>query len=854
MFNSRILPTLLAAGFAFLALHSQACAQVNLALGKTAVVSSTQAGTASNVLDGSLTTRWGSLYTDNEWIYVDLGSSVPVAQVTLRWQSAYGSSYIIQTSTNGTTWDDRATLTAQNGGTDDIFFPTASARYVKMQGLTRGTGWGYSLYEFEIYAPVAAADITGPTSFTGVVGIPLSVQIIATNASSYSATFLPAGLSVNTATGLISGTPTAVSQGLATLSAIGPSGSDSLSCTYTITNGAPVITGPSSITGTVGIAFSAQITATNNPTSYAISGSIPPGLSLNHTTGLISGVPTGSGSGTLIISASNVTGGGTATIPFTISPPLAGNLALNKMVSASSFQAGNETVKGNDGSGTTRWAAGTGSFPQTWTVDLGASYNLTHIDIDWLNPTSRAYKYKLEGSADGSNFNVLLKDNTGNTTIGNTVDNVTGSARHVRVTVTGSTTGGFASFFECRVYGTSGPSIRIVNADAKVQSRKRGVGMNALSADDFQALAPGVSWYYNWGNNPGSYVPPAGTAMTFYPMVWGNGAGDLNGAATYLASANPKPPVILGINEPNLRGQAFITPQATANSYAQIQNLGNQYNIPVIAPNMAIGSGAADSIVANDPYLGNNYTYTYMEPFLNAFLFYANQLNAPVPAVSFHSYGNLGELKYFVGQMASVYGRPVWVTEFSFWNAANATEARDYLIQAADFLERSPDVAGYAWFKERSTENTANISLLVPGQSGVLTPLGQNYVALPPHASDLYYRLPGRLPAENYVVTNGGDLRATTDTGGTFDLTLSGTSSADYNVQVDSARNYTVQFRVVGAGTIVLSKGGTTLATVTTTATGWQTVSASIPLAAGAQTLRITRTGSVSAVNWIEFQ
>src|ERR1700690_4577112 len=59
---------------------------------------------------------------------------------------------------------------------------------------------------------------------------------------------------------------------------------------------------------------------------------------------------------------------------------------------------------------------------------------------------------------------------------------------------------------------------QIVNCDAPVQSRKRGLGVNSLSDLDFRALAPGVSWYYNWGATP--LAKPADVAMDFLPMAW----------------------------------------------------------------------------------------------------------------------------------------------------------------------------------------------------------------------------------------------------------------------------------------------------------------------------------------------
>jgi hypothetical protein len=940
-FRSSFLSTVLMAGFALLCLGSPGIAQTNLALGKTATASSTQAGAPNNVTDANMTSRWGSNYNNTEWIYIDLGSSQTVNKVTLQWQSSYGTAYKIETSPDSSVWTEQASLTGQNGGQDDIIFSSVSARYVRMLGVTRKGSYGYSLYEFEIYntgGPVPV--ITSATTQTGTAGTALTYQIAATNSpTSFAATGLPAGLTVNPSTGLISGTPAAAGTPTATITATNANGPGSASLTFNIATAmaVPVITSSTTASGTAGTPFTYQISATNNPTSYGATG-LPAGLSLNPSTGLISGTPTTAGTPpTATITATNAGGTGAGSLDFTIAPapvapsitspaaasgvvgapfayqiaatnnptsygatglpaglslnPSTGlisgtptaaattsatltasnsggpgtapldltftavadvNLALNLPASASSFQTGNEVAKGNDGSTATRWCALAGTFPQWWQVDLGANKILTKMDIAWYLSATRSYKYKIEVSTDNANY-TLVADKTTNTTFGDTSDTFSASARYVRVTVTGSSTG-YASAYEFKVFGP-GNAIRVVASDAKVQSRKRGVAMNSLSAADFQALAPGVSWYYNWGNNPGTNVPPANAPMTYYPMAFGNTQGYLNGLSSYLASVSPKPPVILGINEPNLRGQSFINPQTTASLFAQIKAIGDQYGIPVVGPQMASGSAAGDSIVADDPYLGPNYTYTFMVPFLDATLYYAGQAGTPVPSVSFHGYGNLGELKYFTQLLYDTYQRPVWVTEFAYWDAPDATAARDYLIQATDYLERTPFVAGYAWFKERSTTNTANISLLVPAQSGVLSTLGQNYVALPTHDADLYYRLPGRLPAENYVAMVGCDLRATTDAIGGFDLTLSGTPSADFNVQVDTARYYTVQFRIAGAGTVTLSRGGTTLTTVTTTLAGWQTVSATIPLTAvGPQTLRITRTGSVSAINWIEFQ
>src|SRR4029434_3627969 len=82
----------------------------------------------------------------------------------------------------------------------------------------------------------------------------------------------------------------------------------------------PVITSPATATGQVGVAFSYQITATNNPTSYNATG-LPAGLSVNTSTGLISGTPTTTGTYSVTISATNAGGTGSATLVITICEP-----------------------------------------------------------------------------------------------------------------------------------------------------------------------------------------------------------------------------------------------------------------------------------------------------------------------------------------------------------------------------------------------------------------------------------------------------------------------------------------------------------------------------------------------------
>ncbi|GLX93305.1 sialidase [Herbidospora sp. NEAU-GS84] len=133
---------------------SPAFADVLLSQGKTATSSSVEGGgtPASAAVDGNTGTRWSSLYTNDQWLQVDLGSAQAINKVTLLWEGAYGSAYKIQGSTNGTSWTDLQSVTGGDGGTDTLTV-SGTYRYVRMQGVTRATGWGYSLWEFQVFGP-----------------------------------------------------------------------------------------------------------------------------------------------------------------------------------------------------------------------------------------------------------------------------------------------------------------------------------------------------------------------------------------------------------------------------------------------------------------------------------------------------------------------------------------------------------------------------------------------------------------------------------------------------------------------------------------------------------------------------
>lgn len=85
-----------------------------------------------------------------QWLQVDLGQTYNINRVVLNWEFAHASAYQIQVSDDGVNWTDIYSTSIGDGGIDDIAL-SGSGRYVRMYGTQRGTQYGYSLWEMEVY-------------------------------------------------------------------------------------------------------------------------------------------------------------------------------------------------------------------------------------------------------------------------------------------------------------------------------------------------------------------------------------------------------------------------------------------------------------------------------------------------------------------------------------------------------------------------------------------------------------------------------------------------------------------------------------------------------------------------------
>jgi hypothetical protein len=226
---------------------------------------------------------------------------------------------------------------------------------------------------------------------------------------------------------------------------------DDVSVTPVAPSAPPVITG-GTVSGTVGTAITNyQIVATNSPTSYSIaSGTLPTGLSLNTTSGVISGTPTVAGTSSITVNASN--GAGTSASPATINFNIAkGNQTItfgtlaNRAYGDASFTLGATassgltityassntnvaTVSGNTvtivGVGTTNITASqVGNTNYNAATDVVRSLTITQkqLTITGLTGVNRQYNATNVATVSGSaTLNGVLAADTGNVTLSGT--------------------------------------------------------------------------------------------------------------------------------------------------------------------------------------------------------------------------------------------------------------------------------------------------------------------------------------------------------------------------------------------------------------------------------------------------
>ena len=189
-----------------------------------------------------------------------------------------------------------------------------------------------------------AISLTTPPDQTGYVQHAFSLQISATDttgaAMTYQATGLPAGLTIGAATGIISGTPTTAGVASVAITVTDPSGSSATTdFSFTVQRWLLAISPLAAQSLVVNNPFNLQVNATDSgqiAMTYSASG-LPSGITINSSSGLITGRTAAQGTFSVTVTVSDVTQSTTsASFVLTVRGPP--SLPLNTSASATSNQ------------------------------------------------------------------------------------------------------------------------------------------------------------------------------------------------------------------------------------------------------------------------------------------------------------------------------------------------------------------------------------------------------------------------------------------------------------------------------------------------------------------------------------
>jgi YVTN family beta-propeller protein len=263
---------------------------------------------------------------------IDLSTATPTVLPDVELGATSGA-LAVDPATNTvfiTTGTNAVTVIDGSADTVEKTLPTGASPYFVYWDATDSSAYvaGFTGTTVTRIAQGTSPTITSLTAPDATVTKPYSFQLTATGTTpiTYSVTsgVLPAGLTLNGATGLISGTPAASGDYSFQITAdntFAPADTR----TYALHVAAldpPVITTATLPDGTAGTAYSQTIASTGlGPITFAVTaGSLPAGLTLDPSTGAISGTPTASGSSAFTVTATNADGSDPQSYTLAIDP------------------------------------------------------------------------------------------------------------------------------------------------------------------------------------------------------------------------------------------------------------------------------------------------------------------------------------------------------------------------------------------------------------------------------------------------------------------------------------------------------------------------------------------------------
>ncbi len=382
-----------------------------------------------------------------------------------------------------------------------------------------------------------------------------------------------------------------------------------------------------------------------------------------------------------------------------------------------------------------------------------------------------------------------------------------------------------------------------VSLNGQTVSSKRGVGYDLNNSRDAKALAAGLSWFYNWSEQPASNIRGSYETygLDYAPMTWGGGFNET--VLRSFLSNHPGVKYLLAFNEPNFQSQSNLTPSQVAALWPTLEQIAVDYNLELVGPALNY---------SGDPVSENGVSYSDPVDFYDDF--FELYPTAKVDYIGIHYYVyDASTLNYHISRLYK-YGKKIWLTEFNMDNGTDETadQQRDYAVQAVHYLENNPNIFRYAWFIGRNPDYpTIN---LLDDTYGKLTALGYVYTKMSSYDSTFYHGCNVGIPAEQYLNMSGISVcNLSTDISEVYVGYIDGDDWLDYNLEVPEDGEYEIRLKASSpqesSFRVTSTEGETTLIEIPNTG-GWEDwtwTSNTISLQAGKTILRFkARTSNIN--------
>ncbi|CAM9758145.1 unnamed protein product [Pylaiella littoralis] len=273
---------------------------------------------------------------------------------------------------------------------------------------------------------------------------------------------------------------------------------------------------------------------------------------------------------------------------------------------------------------------------------------------------------------------------------------------------------GFTTYYMKARGGDASP---IVIEPTECQS-KRGVAFDFQNGDDLDALAPGMSWWYNWSPalmSSDVKAAQAASGCEYIPMIWGN--KDMTRLENL--DAMDQCSSLLSFNEPNFGSQADLSPTEAAGLWSTVKEEASRLGAHIVSPAVNFCGGDCNR---EDPY-----------KWLDDFFVACKEIDGGcgVTAIAVHSY--TCEVQYLNSILHGYekYELPLWLTEFACadeLDLMNEAHQASFLSDAMTLLELHPSVARYAWFTGRDGDVNGVAGADLLSGIGQLTTVGEIFV------------------------------------------------------------------------------------------------------------------------------